>query len=222
MRSTKHIALVVVFAVAMAWLESASVAYLRTLVHRIEPYQISPLPMGHSFDLTELVREGATIIMLIAVGWLAGKSWKSRLGCFLVAFGVWDIFYYLFLKIIVGWPHTLFDWDVLFLIPVPWWGPVLAPMLIAAVFILLGAMMTDSEFNGWRFNPSTISWGSHGLGIAIALFVFMENSISILLHGGARVHELLPAQFNWPLFCLALILMMLPIAEAGISHLKKR
>ena len=27
-----------------------------------------------------------------------------------------------------GWPETVLDWDILFLLPLPWWGPVIAPV----------------------------------------------------------------------------------------------
>src|SRR5215510_11378331 len=119
---------VVTYAAAMAWVESAVVFYLRTMVDRLEPYQPNPLPFATGFGLAEVVREFATIVMLLTVGILAGRTWRSRLGYFAIAFGVWDIFYYVYLKILCGWPHSLFDWDVLFLIPVPWWGPILAPV----------------------------------------------------------------------------------------------
>ena len=52
---------------------------------------------------------------------------------FVVVFGVWDIFYYVFLRVLVTWPASLLDWDILFLIPLPWVGPVLAPVLIAGM-----------------------------------------------------------------------------------------
>lgn len=205
-----RIAVVVIFAVAMAWMESATVVYLRTLVGRVEPYQQSPLPIISSFGVVEVIREAATLLMLMSAGWLAGISWKSRLGCFMAAFGVWDIFYYVFLKIIVGWPHSLYDWDVLFLIPLPWWGPVLSPILISLVLVLFGTVLMLSEFDGWIFRPSTLSWGFHFCGIVLALYAFMENSIEILLKGG-NLHSKLPTEFNWPLFVLGFIFLLAPI-----------
>ena len=89
---------VVVFAVAMAWVESAVVFYLRTMIDRIEPYQPNPLPVMGGLGPAELVREAATLVMLLTVGMLAGRTWRSRLGYAAIAFGVWDIFYYVFLK----------------------------------------------------------------------------------------------------------------------------
>src|SRR6266403_400783 len=81
---------VVTYAAAMAWVESAVVFYLRTMIDRIDPYQPNPLPIVGKFGTAEVVREGATLVMLLAVGMLAGRTWRSRLGYASLAFGVWD------------------------------------------------------------------------------------------------------------------------------------
>jgi len=205
---------VVLFSIAMAWMEAATVAYLRTLVHRVEPYQISPMPEISFLGMTEIVREAATLVMLAAAGWLAGKSWRSRFGYFIAAFGVWDIFYYVFLRIIVGWPHTLFDWDVLFLIPVPWWGPVLSPMLVSLVLILLGFILVRYDDGNRLGRLHTISWWIFGAGIALALYTFMENSFRIIAEGRNDPRTELPTTFGWPTFIVALLLMMAPFLGA--------
>ena len=215
-----RIAIVVIFSIAMAWVESSTVVYLRTLVNRVEPYQRTPLPIIDSFGVTEIVREAATLIMLVTVGWLAGTSWKSRLGFFMAAFGIWDIFYYLFLKIIVGWPHSLFDWDVLFLIPLPWWGPVLSPILISVVLIILGSLLAQNEISDAAFQLGKLSWSFYLCGISVALYVFMAHSIEVMGKGNSGVVDL-PAQFNWPFFMLALFFMLMPVFEAGIRLVKK-
>src|SRR5437016_813042 len=77
---------VVVYAVAMAWVEAAVVYYLRTMVDRIEPHQSNPLPIFGGLGSAELVREAATLIMLAAIGTLAGRTWRTRLGYAAVAF----------------------------------------------------------------------------------------------------------------------------------------
>ena len=136
---------VVVFAIAMAWVESAVVYYLRTHIDRLEPHQANPLPLIGALGPVELVRELATMIMLLTVGLLAGRTWRERFGYTFIAFGVWDIFYYGFLKVMCGWPHSLLDWDILFLLPLPWWGPVLAPMLIASLMIVWGTFASQVE-----------------------------------------------------------------------------
>src|SRR4029078_11006764 len=102
---------VVAFAVAMAWLGAATVYYLRTLVDRLEPSQPNPLPIQGVLGQVELVREAATLLMLLAVGVLAGRTWRTRWGYAAIAFGIWDIFYYVFLRVMCGWPRSLFDWD---------------------------------------------------------------------------------------------------------------
>jgi hypothetical protein len=98
MKIKRRWGVVVVFAMAMAWVESAVVFYLRTMIDRIDPYQPNPLPVIGSLGHVELVREAATLTMLLTVGMLAGRNWRSRLGYTAVAFGVWDICYYVFLR----------------------------------------------------------------------------------------------------------------------------
>ena len=203
--------LVVIYAGAMAWVESAVVFYLRSMMDRIEPYQPNPLPVIGGFAAVELPREFATLVMLFAVGFLAGRTWRTRLGYFVIAFGVWDIFYYVFLKIICGWPHSLLDWDVLFLLPMPWWGPVLAPVLISLLLILWGTLASQFEqspspkFSNWRV------WVLNFFGVAIALYVFMADSIAASHRGLEAIRTVLPEYFNWPLFIVALLLMAVPI-----------
>ena len=213
--------IVAVFAAAMALVESATVAYLRTLLNRVEPYQHRPLPIVPIFVGTELTREAATVIMLLSVAWLAGKTWKGMCGYFMVAFGVWDIFYYVFLKIIVGWPHSIYDWDVLFLIPLPWWGPVLSPILISVILIIGGALMTDSDENAPLFVPSKMSWIICFGGLLLSLYVFMATAIHSLVEGSGAIHNILPTQFNWALFDAALLMISAPIIEIAILFLKR-
>src|SRR5581483_109970 len=116
-REHKRWLIVALYAAAMAWVEAAVVYYLRTMIDRIEPYQPNPLPVIGGLGPVEMAREFSTLLMLFTVGVLAGKTWRERLGYSAIAFGVWDIFYYVFLKLMCGWPHSVFDWDILFLLP---------------------------------------------------------------------------------------------------------
>lgn len=204
---------VAAFAIAMAWVESTVVFYLRTMIDRIEPYQTNPLPAFGGLGHAELVREAATLAMLLAVGVLAGRSWRARFGYVAIAFGIWDIFYYVFLKVLTGWPHSLTDWDILFLLPLPWWGPVLAPVLISILMIFWGTLASLSE-QGVRTSDSNWKpWGVSFVGIMLALYVFMEDAIGVANQGVDAVRNVLPSRFNWPLFCLAFGLMAAPIAR---------
>jgi hypothetical protein len=207
---------VVAFAVAMAWMEAATVFYIRALVDRIDPYQAEPLPLHGALGNVELVREAATLVMLAAIGWLAGRTWRERSGYFALAFGLWDVLYYVFLRPISGWPNTLLDWDILFLLPLPWWGPVIAPVSIAVLMIVWGTIVTqrrDSISGG----TARWTWTLAGVGSVIALGVFMADAIRALPDGREAILRVLPAVFNWPLFAAALTLMALPIAQLVYS-----
>jgi hypothetical protein len=206
---------VVVFAVGMAWLEAATVYYLRAMVDRIEPYQPNPLPIRGVLGEVELVREAATLLMLLTIGMLAARTWRKRFGYTAIAFGVWDILYYVFLRIICGWPRSLFDWDILFLLPLPWWGPVLAPVSIALLMIAWGTVTTQVSNRAPTTSPSWIVWGSSGIGIALALYVFMADSLRTIQEGQDAIRQVLPTSFDWTRFCVALVLMATPLAQFG-------
>jgi len=207
--------LVVTFAAAMAWVEAACVYYLRVMVDRVEPYQPDPLPIRGILGEVELVREGATLLMLAMTGTLAGRSWRARLSYAAITFGFWDILYYVFLRIMSGWPTSLLDWDILFLLPLPWWGPVLAPVCMATLMIVWGTVVTQGRE---RF-PATgfiwAWWGVSSAGILLALGIFMADSIRALPGGPDTVRQVLPAAFNWPVFGAALLLMATPLAYTG-------
>jgi len=202
---------VAVYAMAMAWVEAAVVYDLRTMVNRIEPYQANPLPIIGRLGGAELVREAATLLMLLAVGILAGRSWRSRLGFTAVAFGVWDIFYYVFLRSLCGWPHSLLDWDILFLLPLPWWGPVIAPVLISLLMITWGTLAT-LERQPTHLKSAVFAWSVNSCGVVLALYVFMADTLRVASQGTEVVRNILPQSFNWPVFGLALLLMSIPAA----------
>ncbi|HLB48776.1 MAG TPA: hypothetical protein VJL59_17340 [Anaerolineales bacterium] len=208
MTERQKLLLVGLYAAAMAWVESAVVYYLRVTIDRVEPYQPNPLPLTTlDFGRVELVREAATLIMLLTVGWLAGRTNRARLGYALMAFGVWDILYYTFLIPMTGWPRSLFDWDILFLLPLPWWGPVLAPVSISLLMAACGALM--SQFDIVAPRPT---WLLNFVGVVVALYVFMTDAIGALSGGVEAVRAVLPGWFNWPLFVVALVLMSAPVA----------
>jgi hypothetical protein len=214
MNDRKRRLVVFVYAVAMAWVEAAVVLYLRTMFHRIEPYQPNPMPMAGSMALVEIAREAATLVMLLTVGILAGHTWRSRLGYAAMAFGVWDTFYYVFLKAMCGWPHSIMDWDILFLIPLPWWGPVLAPMLVALLMIIWGTLASRSEHPRMPVLPEMAAAATGFAGGVLGLWAFMADAMAAVPQGGTAIRNVLPRSFNWPLFCGALLLMAVPVMQS--------
>lgn|SRR3989338_1097670 len=163
-RINLKIALVILFAIFFGLLEAIVVIYVRqlfgsgdTLISRRVTADDIALTLGfiaflkrsastlitqNQYILSlELWRELSTLIMLAALSLIAGKTTKEKLACFLLVFGIWDIFYYVFLKIITGWPASFLDPDVYFLIPVAWVGPVIAPIIISAILIILAIIL---------------------------------------------------------------------------------
>jgi len=202
---TKRFLWISLYALAMALLEAVVVAYLRGL-HSGPTVEIGRVGYG----TMELWREVATIVMLVAVGWLAGRHWLDRLAYGLFTFGLWDIGYYLWLKLFLDWPQTLFDWDVLFLIPLRWWGPVLSPVLIA-LLICLNAVLAVVRFErGIPLHFTVTRVGLVTAGVLLALVVFMLDTLQALLTGRSDWDSLHPETFQWPLFLVALTLMALP------------
>jgi hypothetical protein len=134
---------VVVWAVAFALVEAMVVYYLRRLFGL--QYHLTFVPADFHFPRAHLpyerAREAATMVMLLAVGFLAGRTWWQRLAFWLLAFGVWDIFYYVWLWVLLRWPSSLGTRDLLFLIPNEWWAPVWQPVLVSCVFIAAGALI---------------------------------------------------------------------------------
>lgn len=145
------------FAVAMAYVESAVVVYLRR-IYGISDLILSVPPFDPQIGAIELGRELATLGMLLAVGWVAGKKFQSRLGFAIFAFGLWDIFYYFWLRVFIGWPRSVLDPDLLFLIPLPWWGPVLAPILIATLMVLGGTLAVIGDDRGQTVQLQPTEW----------------------------------------------------------------
>jgi hypothetical protein len=222
MNERKRWLVVVGYAVAMAWVEAAVVYYLRTMMGRIEPYQPDPLPMIGRLDSVELVRELATLVMLFAIGMLAGQSWRARWGCACIAFGVWDIFYYVFLKLICNWPHSLLAWDILFLIPLPWWGPVLAPVLIAMLMIAWGTLASQFDEEASRFGWNWRPWLLGFTGIVMALYLFMADALRAAGQGRDAIRQVLPGEFAWGWFTIAAVLMSSPVAALAWKNWRRR
>lgn len=164
------------FAVAMAFLESAVVVDLRALCYP-EGFAFPLVPMDRRIAITELVREAATMIMLLAPGALVARRALDRFAWFIYCFGVWDIFYYVFLKAVLDWPLSLFEWDILFLVPVPWVGPVLAPCIVSCGMIVFGGLLLEARRKDPEAKVSRAEWILLLASSAVMLFTFMEEPV---------------------------------------------
>ena len=140
------------FAIAMGLLEAICVVYIRQILIPLDG-SLNEIILSN-YDLTiEIIREITTMVMLITIAILAAYNWRTRLSMFFLAFGVWDIFYYIGLKLFLDWPTTtIMEWDALFLIPVNWYGPVLAPVLISIYFIIVSVTIILREATGKKMH----------------------------------------------------------------------
>ncbi len=144
------------FAVAMGYMEAAVVIYLRELYypagfHVLTKASLRAIPSA--ILLTEAGREVATIVILISMSMLIGRrDWVRRFAYFLFAFAIWDITYYGWLFVLIRWPESLLTNDVLFLIPRPWLGPVIAPIIVSLTFIAIALLLLarGKEINSFR------------------------------------------------------------------------
>ena len=179
MSSVRKVVWLVVFSIAMAFVEAAVVVYLRHIFYPggfVFPLRVLDLSdSGGWLLLVETCREFATVIMLAVVAFLTGRSRRERWACFLLAFSVWDIFYYVFLKLVINWPTTLFDWDILFLIPWPWIAPVLAPVAMSVVMIFCAILVLSRQFQGRDFKLGRIGVLLVLVGTAVVLFSFLRD-----------------------------------------------
>ena len=196
----------IVFSIAMGFLEAAVVVYLRLLYYP-NGFEFPLVPLDERAGVVEIFREAATVVMLIGVGFLAGKNSRQRLAFFLLAFAIWDLFYYVFLKVILGWPSSWFTWDILFLIPAPWVGPVLSAVIASVTMIIFASAILHHEFQNRSQKINTWEWSTITLGSLTIILAWMWDYIKY----SGRVADVsrkalealstyVPDKFNWWLF----------------------
>ena len=209
---------VVIFSVAFAYVESAVVVYLRKIYFDgVFEFPIVTLweEGRHVLDriiLVEMGREAATIVMLAAAGILAGRTGLQRFCFFMIAFGIWDIFYYVWLRVILGWPESLMTWDLLFYIPLPWVGPVITPVLISVAMIAAGSLLLWLAESGY-----VIRWRWYDWVIEMACWFLLTTAFcwdwrNILRVPDGSAYTGIPNPFAWWLFLPAYIFAVLYFA----------
>jgi len=95
------------------------------------------------------------------------------------------------------------------------WGPVLSPMLIAAMMIVGGTLVALHDEPHRPIWPGRRAWALNLIGVLLALYVFMADTIRALPGGIDATRAVLPTRFDWPLFIVALILMAAPMVDVG-------
>ena len=177
----------------MGFLEAICVVYLRNNLFSPDTSTQEIVAQLGRFGI-EHVREGCTIVMLLTVAWLAAFNLRSRTAMFFLMFGVWDITYYLGLRLFSGWPGSLLEWDCLFLIPLPWFGPVLAPVLISAYMVVSCILVILGEAAGSSLRMRLPTLALLGLGFGLWYWSFVKDSETIMTGGYSGV------LYSWPLF----------------------
>lgn len=181
-----------IFAVAFALVEAAVVVYLRQLFYP-EGFSFPLKPIAPDILKVEMFREAATLAMLGAAGAMAGKNGWQKFAFFIYAFGLWDIFYYVWLKVFLNWPESFLTPDLLFLVPVIWWGPVLAPMIVAASLCAASVAIVYLRERGRVFAASAPDIALLCIGAALILYTFMIDAP--LIEAGKE-----PPDYRWWLF----------------------
>jgi len=179
------------FGICMAYIEAAVVVDLRMLYYP-EGFYLSLKPMPLNMVLIEVGREAATIFMLIAIGFIAGKSFWERFSYFIYSFGIWDIFYYIWLKVFLNWPPSLLTWDILYLIPAPWVAPVLAPVIVAFSMVIVAVIILYFEGKGYCIKLTKWQWIILALVVLVIFVSFIWDSAKIM-------RQEMPTRYHWEL-----------------------
>lgn len=199
------LALLGIFAAAMGYVEAAVVVYLRRIYLPGGRLSLFPLQGMDPADLAvELGREAATVVMIVAVSLVAASGRVRRLAAFLFVFGVWDLGYYLWLKVLAGWPASWGEWDVLFLIPWVWLAPWYTPALVAALFAAWGAAVLASA-REHALSRGAVALAVAGLGLVQASF--LEPALSLPGDGLESGGGFEPDGFPWALYLPGLALL---------------
>ncbi len=204
---------VLAFALAMAYLESAVVVYLQgALDARVgDIFPLRPELEVGNLILIEVGREAATLVMIAAIGTLVGRSRLERLAWAAVVFGAWDIGYYAWLQVFSGWPGSLVTTDLLFLIPVPWVGPVWSPVAVSVALVGVGLAAASRLRAGGHIEVARRHWAAGLVGGCLVILSYTLDS-GRLLNGG------LPGPYPWPLFAAGMLLALGAAADALREH----
>ena len=206
--ATRRTAWLTLFGGAFGLLEAAVVVYLRELYYP-DGFRFPIVVIPDHILTVELLRELTTLLMLFAVAIVGGRDRLDRFFVFAFLFGVWDIVYYLGLWLLLGWPPSLLTWDVLFLIPVPWLGPVIYPVLVS-VFLIAGFGVHERiRARGNTVCLTRAEWAVACAGAMTIIAAFCWN-------WGVVAEGTTPQSFPARIFAIGLAAGVLPFARSGL------
>ncbi|MFH0865087.1 MAG: hypothetical protein V1904_02760 [Bacteroidota bacterium] len=233
-QAIRTIAWVGIFSIAMAFLETAIVIYLRKLYYP-EGFSFPLIVIDFDIAVTEFLRELATLVMLAGIGVIAGKKNIERFAYFIFSFAVWDIFYYAFLKVILNWPESFLTWDILFLIPTVWVGPVLAPLINSLTMILLAFCIIYFVENKGKALLNLMEWTLLIAGSVLVIFAYTREFSAFLLakyslpeiFDFSNKNEIIdyacsyiPVYFNWWIFLAGELMHVVAITSVILRNKK--
>lgn len=224
---TRVFQLLAIFSIAMGLMEAIVVVYLRNLYY----------PLGFSFPLNDLpkqivilewVREITTLTMIGCVAILCGQKMIQRIAYFLYSMGIWDVVYYLGLKVILNWPESPNTWDILFLIPVIWIAPVWAPIICSLVMITFAILLEHFRKYQHLQRLYKDEWALLLVGATIIIIAFLWESGSLIVKSyylenqspgfsPTSFHKSLlqyvPTRFVWEVYWTGLLMIFFAILK---------
>jgi len=230
-RALKNWVWIVLFSITFAWIESAVVVYLREIYFGGEfsfPLTVRWENDKRVFDPLvhiEFGREIATIIILIAAGWITGRNRFQKFCFFMISFGIWDIFYYIWLYVMVRWPKSLMTWDLLFYVPLPWVGPIITPVLIAIAMVIAGSLIIYLDEKGYE-----ICWHWYDMLVelscaTIMIVAFCWDWKNILQVPGQIARTGIPNAFAWwiylPAYVFSIIYFVVRLKQSIVAGSRK-
>jgi len=222
-KAGKSLIALTIFGIAMGLLEAAVVVYLRQLYYP-EGLTLPLKPASSTILLIESSRELATLVMLITSAIAVGENALQSFAYFLYMFGIWDIFYYVFLKVFLDWPASILTWDVLFFVPVLWVSPVLAPIICSLTMIVFGCITVLLQQKGAHIKIKGVDWALFISGAAVIFYSFIKDYVTFLLSEGLPINiwalarnpnfqqlisQYVPTHYSWYLFFVGELLMLI-------------
>lgn len=195
----RNIILLAGLAVLFAYIESSIILYLHNACYG-GSFDFPLKMMAMSALWIEIGREFVSLLFILLLAVLAAKNIRQTFAYFALAFGIWDIFYYFWLYIFLGWPESLLSWDLLFLIPLPWTGPVLSPLLVSAALVFIGLTLLIRDVSGKKpVHFRLYDWAGAVLSVVLILVSYFWNT-------GRLCEPLSEMHYPWWIFSAGLVI----------------